>query len=54
MRKFTHLHVIGILRYVFNVTIVLHKVGPPRPDFWIVELAVLELEAEVCIDGEEK
>ena len=54
MRKFTRLHIIGILRYMFNIMIVLHEVGPSRPDFWIVELAVPELEVEVCIDGEEK
>lgn len=39
---------------MFDITAILHEVGPSRSNFRILDLAVLELEAEVCVNSEEE
>jgi len=39
---------------MFDIAVILYEVGPSRPKFWILDPAILEFEAKVCINGEEK
>lgn len=49
----THLLLNSLLRNVFIIPPILNKVRPPGTDFGVIDATILELHAEICINGEE-
>ena len=39
---------------MFNIPAIFYKVSPSRANLWVIEIAVLELETEVGVNGEEQ
>ena len=43
MTKATHFQIITVLRHMFEILAVFHKVGPSRPNLRVIDLVVFEL-----------
>ena len=48
----TYFRVYSILGNVLNILAILHEVSPSGSYLRILDLAILEFQAEVCVDGE--
>ena len=50
--KYTYIFFMRIVGNVAGVRSVLYKIRPPRPELWILDLAILRFEPEVSINGD--